>query len=72
MQEKVSQADLEIANMTEELARQKESFAKISEGIDTFADNTRAAAAETEVKIRKDLTEWSKQFRSDILGSFRE
>jgi hypothetical protein len=24
------------------------------------------------VKIRTDLTDWSKQFRSDILGSFRE
>jgi hypothetical protein len=72
MQDKVGLADLEIANMTEELAKQKEALAKISEGVDQFANNTRAAAAETEKKIRTDLTDWSKQLRSDILGSFLE
>ena len=70
MQEKVNQADLEIANMTMELAKKKEEFAKISEGVDKFTDNTRTAA--TEQKIRTELDEWAGNVRSDILGSFRD
>ena len=58
--------------MTMELAKQKEEFAKISEGVDKFADNTRTAAAATEQKIRTELDEWAGKFRSDILGLFRD
>ena len=72
MQEKVNQADLEITNITMELTKQKEEFAKISEGVDKFADNTRIAAVATEQKIRTELDEWAGKFRSDILGLYRD